>query len=70
MIRTLLEEQLTAAQIRKLSVADRILLVQVIWDIIAEEQESLKLTNAQRQELDRRIDAYSASPPGAPRGRR
>lgn len=57
-----MEERLTAAQIRKLSVAERILLVQDIWDSIAEEQESLMVTDAQRQELDRRIDASSASP--------
>lgn len=30
--RTLMEDRLTAAQIRKLSVADRILLVQDIWE--------------------------------------
>jgi putative addiction module component (TIGR02574 family) len=57
-----MEERLTAAQLRKLSVAERILLVQDIWDSIAEEQESLKVTDAQRKELDRRIDAYNASP--------
>jgi putative addiction module component (TIGR02574 family) len=57
-----MEERLTPAQIRKLSVAERILLVQDIWDSIAEDQESLKLTGAQREELDRRISVYNASP--------
>lgn len=57
-----MEERPTAAQLRKLSVAERILLVQDIWDSIAEDQESLKVTDDQRKELDRRIDASSASP--------
>ena len=57
-----MEERFTAAQIKKLSVAERVLLVQDIWDSIAEEQESLKVTDAQCQELDRRNDAYSDSP--------
>jgi putative addiction module component (TIGR02574 family) len=55
-------ERLTTAQIRKLSVAERILLVQDIWDSIAEEHESLKVTAAQQDELDRGIEAYSKSP--------
>lgn len=57
-----MEDRLTAAQIRKLSVADRILLVQDIWDSIAEEHESLKITVAQHDELDRRIVTYSELP--------
>jgi len=46
----------------KLSVAERILLVEEIWDRIAAEQEPLELTEAQRRELDRRLDAYEAAP--------
>lgn len=57
-----MKEPLTAAQIRKLSVAERILLVQDIWDSIAEEPESLKMTVAQQDELDRRIETYSKFP--------
>jgi len=57
-----MEDRLTAAQIRKLSVADRILLVQDIWDSIAEEHESLKITVAQQDVLDRRIVTYSELP--------
>jgi putative addiction module component (TIGR02574 family) len=57
-----MEERLTTAQIRKLSIAERILLVQDIWDSIAEEHESLKVAAAQQDELDRRIEAYIKSP--------
>ncbi len=49
-------------EILKLSVAERILLIEEIWDRIADEQESLELTQAQQRELDRRLDAYEASP--------
>lgn len=57
-----MEGRLVAAEIKKLSVAERILLAQDIWDSIAEEQESLSVTDAQRKELDRRIDACRVSP--------
>ncbi len=52
----------TLQQIMKLSVAERIVLVEEIWDSIAAKQEPLELTEAQRRELDRRLDAYQASP--------
>lgn len=46
------------ADIRALSIAERIQLVQDIWDTIAAEPERVPITEAQRQELDRRIGAY------------
>ncbi len=49
-------------EIMKLSVADRILLVEEIWDSIALTQEHLEPTEAQKRELDRRLEAYQASP--------
>jgi len=52
----------TSQEIKKLSVAERILLVEEIWDSIAADQESLELTDAQRRELDRQLEAYHASP--------
>ena len=45
---------------RKLPIASRIRLVEDIWDSIAVEQNALTLTEAQRQELDLRLDAYEA----------
>jgi len=50
------------AEISKLSVAERIQLVEDIWDTIAAEPESLSLTEAQKQELDRRLEAYYQDP--------
>jgi putative addiction module component (TIGR02574 family) len=41
--------------IDQLSVADRIALVQEIWDSIAATSEEVPLTEAQKQEFDRRL---------------
>ncbi|HEX3657927.1 MAG TPA: addiction module protein [Pirellulales bacterium] len=45
-----------------LSIAERILLVEEIWDGIAAEAESMPITQAQRDELDRRLAAADANP--------
>ena len=45
-------------RIRDLSVEERIVLVQDIWDTIAEDQGSLELTDAEKEELDRRMETY------------
>jgi putative addiction module component (TIGR02574 family) len=48
--------------IDRLSVAERIALVQEIWDSIAAEDAAPDLTDAQRRELDRRIAELDADP--------
>ena len=48
--------------IDQLSVAQRILLVEEIWDSIADEAEQVPLTEAQKQDLQRRLTAYEANP--------
>jgi putative addiction module component (TIGR02574 family) len=48
--------------ILQLSVPERIQLVQDIWDSIAAESEKLVLTDAQREELDRRLGDLEANP--------
>ncbi|MCE8014345.1 addiction module protein [Billgrantia desiderata] len=45
-------------RVRELPIEERIQLVEEIWDSIAADQECLSLTDAQREELDRRLDAY------------
>ena len=45
-------------QILKLRVAERIELVEAIWDSIADAPESLPVTAAQKRELDRRLAEY------------
>ncbi|MHC5936524.1 addiction module protein [Nostoc sp.] len=52
----------TLNEIATLSVEDRIRIVQAIWDSIAAEQVYPDLTNAQKQELDRRITDYDLNP--------
>jgi putative addiction module component (TIGR02574 family) len=43
-------------------VAERLDLVQKIWDSIAASLEALPLTEAQRAELDRRLQAHAQNP--------
>jgi putative addiction module component (TIGR02574 family) len=50
------------AETLKLSISERILLVEDIWDSIAEAPEEIALTQAQEQELDARLDAYHKNP--------
>ena len=53
--------------ILNLSIAERIELIGDIWDSIAEVPETVALTEAQKAELDRRLDAYRKDPTaGAP----
>lgn len=46
-------------EIKKLSIAERILLVEEIWDSIARENEAFELSKAQKDELDRRFQSFS-----------
>jgi len=46
----------------QLDIDERIALVEYIWDSIADKPEAVKLTDAQREELDRRLDAYQRNP--------
>ena len=60
---------LAKADVMELSVSERIQLVEDIWDSIAEFPEAVALTNEQKVELDRRLDAYHENPDaGAPWG--
>ena len=46
----------------ELSVAERIQLVEDIWDSIAVVPESVTLSEDQKKELDRRLEAYHRDP--------
>ncbi len=52
----------TLANILHLSVAERIQLVEDIWDSIVAMPDSLPLTQTQREELDRRLGEYQQHP--------
>lgn len=51
-----------AAEILQLSVAERIQMVEDIWDSIAAVPEAVPLSEEQKKELDRRLDAYHLNP--------
>jgi putative addiction module component (TIGR02574 family) len=52
----------TLAEIKALSIDDRIRLVQAIWDSIGAESEQLTLTEPQKQELSRRMADHKVNP--------
>jgi len=53
---------ISRADILKLSVSERILLVEDIWDSIADAPEPIALSRAQELELDVRLEAYHKNP--------
>ena len=52
----------TLTDILELSIAERIQLVEDIWDSIEAVPERIDLTAAQSRELDRRLEAYRKQP--------
>jgi len=55
------------AKLRGLPLNERLRLVEDLWDSIAADQAALPLTDEQKTELDRRLDAYeSDANPGRP----
>ena len=53
---------MTATDIRKLSLAERIQLLEDVWDSIADEPDAWELTQEQKDELDRRLAAHKDNP--------
>ena len=53
---------ITRAEILSLSVPERIQLAEDIWDTVAEVPEAISLSDDERAELDRRLDAYHKNP--------
>ena len=53
---------LAKSDVLNLSVSERIQLVEDIWDSIAEVPGELPLSEAQKVELDRRLEAYHRNP--------
>ncbi len=50
------------SELKKFSIAEKILIVEELWDSIAADQESFELTMEQRNELDKRVADYYSSP--------
>ncbi len=55
-------QHIQLSDILQLSVAERIQLVEDIWDSIVQIPEAVQLTEEQRVELDRRLESYQANP--------
>ncbi|PSR17120.1 addiction module protein [filamentous cyanobacterium CCP3] len=49
-------------EISELSIAERIQLAEDLWDSILDNQGELSLSEAQEQELDRRLEQYQRDP--------
>jgi putative addiction module component (TIGR02574 family) len=55
------------SKLKELTVDERVKLVEDLWDSIAADQNALPLTDEQKAELDRRLDAYELDKnPGRP----
>ena len=54
--------QMSLSELLKLPVPERIRLVEAIWDSIAAVPEQLELSDAEREELDRRWEAFERDP--------
>lgn len=54
--------KVSIADIMDLSPAERIRLVEDIWDSLAESPQSVPLTDAQRKELDSRLEDHLDDP--------
>lgn len=54
--------EMSISELLKLPVAERIKLVEAIWDSIAAAPDALEMTEAEREELDRRWTAYQRDP--------
>ena len=48
----------------QLSAAERLKLVEELWDSIADEDQALEFTSEQREDLDRRLAEADADPTG------
>jgi len=54
--------KITLADVLEMPIAERIQFVQDVWDSIAAIPEAVPLTDEQREELDRRLEAYHRDP--------
>jgi len=50
------------SEVLELGVPERIRLAQAIWDSIAQDPDAVPLSEADKAELDRRLDAHGRDP--------
>lgn len=57
-------DEIKMSNVLKLTVTERIKLVEMIWDSISEFPEAIPLTEKQSEELDIRLEDYEKNPGG------
>ncbi len=57
-----MKQEALVAEIRALPIADRVRLVETVWDSISAVPEALALTDWQRRELDQRLAELESNP--------
>jgi putative addiction module component (TIGR02574 family) len=55
-------KSITVNDLLNMPVAERLRLVEDLWDSIAEVPEKVELSDAQRKELDERLEKYHRDP--------
>jgi putative addiction module component (TIGR02574 family) len=50
------------SEVLEMNVPERIRLAQAIWDSVAQFPDAVPLSDADKAELDRRLEAYSRNP--------
>jgi putative addiction module component (TIGR02574 family) len=55
-------KSITVNDLLDMPVAERLRLVEDLWDSIAEMPDKIELSEAQRKELDERLEAYHRNP--------
>lgn len=54
--------RINMSDVLELSVPERVRLAQAIWDSVESTPEAIPVTRAEREELDRRWEAYQRDP--------
>lgn len=54
--------RITVDQLLDMPSAERLELAQALWDSVAQNPENVPLTEEQRHELDRRLEAFEQEP--------
>jgi len=57
-----MEKNISMSEVLKLSISERIQLVEDVWDSIATISKPVELTQKQKKELDRRLASYHKDP--------
>ncbi|MFH1898698.1 MAG: addiction module protein [Candidatus Desantisbacteria bacterium] len=55
-------QKTTVTDMLSLSIPERIVLVEDLWDSIAAKAEAIELTDKEKQVIDQRIEAYHCNP--------